>query len=71
MRGCAHNVGGWVYNSLMNENEYIATDIYERIEANHNGESGSVENDLSEIIANGDYQAFEDYFGDTDPFEFL
>lgn len=51
--------------------EPIAIDIYERKEMNSNGEGGSVWNDLQDVIANGDYQAFEDYFGDQDPFEFL
>jgi hypothetical protein len=26
---------------------------------------------LSETLESGNYQEFEDYFGDTDPFEFL
>lgn len=52
-------------------NDPIAFDIYERQEMNANGEGGSVWNDLF-----GEGQApsladFEDYFGDTDPFEFL
>jgi hypothetical protein len=49
----------------------IATDIYERLEMNKEGMGGSVHSDLEETILDGDYQAFEDYFGDTDPFEFL
>jgi hypothetical protein len=49
----------------------IATDIYERLEMNKEGMGGSVHSDLEEVILEGDFQAFEDYFGDTDPFEFL
>jgi hypothetical protein len=50
---------------------YIATDIYERLEVNASGESGSVQDDLADIIVSGDFNAFDDYFGDLDPFEFL
>lgn len=49
----------------------IATDIYERIEMTESGSAGSVYDDLSHALETGDYQEFEDYFGDTDPFEFL
>jgi hypothetical protein len=49
----------------------IATDIYERIEMNKAGEGGSVHSDLEEAILDGNYQEFEDYFQDLDPFEFL
>lgn len=49
----------------------IAMDIYERQELKAEGKAGSVYDDLGEALANGDYQAFEDYFGDQDPFEFL
>jgi hypothetical protein len=49
----------------------IASDIYERIEMNKNGESGSVQDDLQDILVRGDYSDFEDYFGDLDPTEFL
>jgi len=49
----------------------IAVDIYERIEMREQGEAGSVYDDLADALADNDYQAFEDYFGDTDPFEFL
>jgi hypothetical protein len=49
----------------------IATDIYERIEMSKNGDKGSVYDDLANALESGDYQEFEDYFGDTDPFEFL
>lgn len=60
----------------MNENEntqdiYIASDIYERMEANEKELGGSVEDDLAEILASGDFWAFEDYFGDQDPFAYL
>lgn len=60
----------------MNENEntqdiYIANDIYERMEANEQGLGGSVEDDLAEILAGGDFWAFEEYFGDQDPFAYL
>jgi hypothetical protein len=49
----------------------IATDIYERLEMNKAGEGGSVHSDLEEAILDGNYQEFEDYFQDLDPFEFL
>jgi hypothetical protein len=49
----------------------LASDIYERLEMNANGEGGSVASDIADIVADGDYDAFEDYFGDTDPFEYL
>lgn len=58
----------------MNENRediYIATDIYDRMDANEQKLGGSVEDDLAEILADGDYLAFEEYFGDQDPFAFL
>ena len=54
-----------------NQTAPIAIDIYERKEMMANGEAGSVYDDLGDALANGDFTAFEDYFGDTDPFEFL
>ena len=51
--------------------EYVAVDIYERMEANKQGLGGSVQGDIQDILESGDLQGFEDYFGDTDPFEFL
>lgn len=65
------SVGSPIINGMNREDIYIAVDIYDRIEANATGENGSVEDDIAEIVASGDYQAFEDYFGDLDPFEFL
>jgi hypothetical protein len=56
---------------MSNETPNIATDIYERIEMNSKGESGNVYSDLANALETGDFQEFEDYFGDTDPFEFL
>jgi hypothetical protein len=55
----------------MAEETPIATDIYERLEMNKTGEGGSVHSDLEDILVDGNYQDFEDYFGDLDPFEFL
>jgi hypothetical protein len=55
----------------MSKDTPIATDIYERIEMNKAGEGGSVHSDIEEAVLAGDYQEFEDYFGDLDPFEFL
>lgn len=49
----------------------IAMDIYERKEMNANGEGGSVWNDLSHALETGDFQEFEEYFGDEDPFSYL
>lgn len=49
----------------------IAMDIYERQEMNAQGQGGSVYDDLGDALATGDFQAFEDYFGDTDPFAYL
>ena len=57
--------------SEVNKDTPIAFDIYERKEMMANGEAGSVYTDIQDAIADGDYQAFEDYFGDQDPFEFL
>jgi hypothetical protein len=54
-----------------NDTPNIATDIYERIEMNAKGEPGNVYSDLANALETGDFQEFEDYFGDTDPFEFL
>ena len=56
---------------MESKNVPIATDIYERIEMNEKGSAGSVYDDLGYALETGDYQEFEDYFGDTDPFEFL
>jgi hypothetical protein len=53
------------------ENNYVAGDIYERLEMNEQGATGDVMSDLSDILDSNDFQAFEDYFGDTDPFEYL
>jgi hypothetical protein len=55
----------------MNNETPIATDIYERQEMMKNGEAGTVYDDLAEVLEEGDYQGFEDYFSDQDPFEFL
>lgn len=55
----------------MSEAPIIAVDIYERQELNAEGKSGSVYEDLAEVLESGDFQGFEDYFGDQDPFEFL
>lgn len=58
--------------SEVNGGGAIAANIYDRIEMNKNGFTGSVWNDLY-----GDEEHmptladFEDYFGDADPFEFL
>lgn len=49
----------------------VASDIYERQEMNAEGKGGSVYGDLAHALETGDYQEFEDYFGDQDPFEFL
>lgn len=51
--------------------KYIAMDIYERKEMNDMGDSGSVYDDLQDILADGNLTAFEDYFGDEDPFLYL
>lgn len=56
---------------MENKEVPIATDIYERKEMMENGEAGTVYDDLAEILEEGNLQDFEDYFGDTDPFEFL
>jgi hypothetical protein len=56
---------------IMMMSEYKANDIYERLEMQANGESGSVEGDISEMLMSGDTDALDDYFGDTDPTEYL
>jgi len=48
---------------------YIATDIYERLEADAEGYGGSVWKDLEQF--NGNLHDMEDYFGDLDPCSFL
>ena len=64
-----------MYNGIINErktmDEYVAVDIYDRMEANANDLGGSVQDDLAELLEAGDLQGFEDYFGDQDPFAFL
>lgn len=52
-------------------NEYVAVDIYDRMDANANDLGGSVHEDIQEMLESGDLQGFEDYFGDQDPFAFL
>ncbi len=49
----------------------VAFDIYERLEMNAEGQEGSVWNDLFGGERMPTLADFEDYFGDTDPFEFL
>ena len=51
--------------------EYVAVDIYDRMDADNEGLGGSVHEDIQDILESGDLSAFEDYFGDQDPFEFL
>ena len=51
--------------------EYVAVDIYDRMDADNEGLGGSVQDDLAELLEAGDLQGFEDYFGDQDPFAFL
>jgi hypothetical protein len=58
-------------NIEMGEKMSIAGTIYERKEMNDNGESGSVLGDIEQILVDGDLTAFEDYFGDEDPFLYL
>lgn len=51
--------------------EYVAVDIYDRMDADAEGLGGSVQDDLAELLESGDLRGFEDYFGDQDPFAFL
>lgn len=51
--------------------KYVASTIYERKMFNEEGDTGSVYDDLQDIIAEGNLSAFEDYFGDEDPFLYL
>lgn len=54
----------------MSKNEkHVSTDIYERLEAEAQGKSGSVQDDLDQF--NGNIYEMEEYFGDRDPAEFL
>jgi hypothetical protein len=46
----------------------IATDIYDRMDMTAQGVGGSVYDDLAELE---DFSEMEDYFGDTDPAEWL
>jgi len=50
----------------MNNDTPIATDIYDRQEMDSEGEGGSVYNDIAHALETGNYQEFEDYFGDQD-----
>jgi len=56
---------------MSDKEQPVASDIYERKEMNENGEGGSVYNDISHALETGNYQEFEDYFGDEDPFAYL
>lgn len=58
-------------NEQPQEEQPVAVDIYERKEMNEKGEGGSVYNDISHALETGNYQEFEDYFGDEDPFAYL
>jgi hypothetical protein len=49
----------------------IAMNIAERMEMTERGEDGDVMNDLSHALLTNNYQEFEDYFGDEDPFSYL
>jgi hypothetical protein len=49
----------------------IAGTIQERLAMNEQGLGGSVMSDLAEAITNNDFQEWEDYFGDEDPFSYL
>lgn len=49
-------------------NYEIATTIYDRIELNESGGTGSVQRDLMEMTSQAE---MEEYFGDLDPAEFL
>jgi hypothetical protein len=64
-----------MYNGTINEretmSEYVAVDIYDRMDADNEGLGGSVQEDLAELLEAGDLVGFEDYFGDQDPFAFL
>lgn len=52
----------------MDKDKYVASDIYERQEADAEGKSGSVWEDLQQFDNVAD---MEDYFGDLDPCAFL
>ena len=47
--------------------EKIATDIYDRIKMNEENNTGSVYADIADMSI----AEMEDYFGDTDPSEYL
>jgi hypothetical protein len=49
----------------------VAMNIDERKEMAERGEGGDVMNDLSHALMTNNYQEFEDYFGDEDPFSYL
>jgi hypothetical protein len=55
----------------MKEPVEIAGSIYERKEMMEEGKPGGVWNDLEHALETGNYQEFEDYFGDEDPFAYL
>jgi hypothetical protein len=53
---------------MSKDKKYVATDIYERQEADAQGLSGSVWSDIAEF---DNYADMEEYFGDQDPTAFL
>ena len=49
----------------------IAADIYDRQSMDSEGQGGSVDNDIADMLDEGDFEGLEDYFGDLDPIAFL
>ena len=49
----------------------VAVDIYERQEMTAEGTGGSVQEDIADMLDDGDFEGIFDYFGDQDPIAFL
>lgn len=57
---------------MTRQSQPIAADIYDRKEMDAEGQGGSVQDDINDIIDNGgDLDDLFDYFGDEDPIAFL
>ena len=57
---------------MTRQSKPIAADIYDRKEMDAEGQGGSVQDDINDIIDNGgDLDDLFDYFGDEDPIAFL
>jgi len=56
---------------MTKQSKPIAADIYERQDMDAEGQGGSVQDDIADMLDAGDMEGLEDYFGDLDPISFL